>query len=177
MEAIVIGKEDSLFSIVGENEIGAVREKSTTSCFTGPLYSFKNRGLNHLLPTMQPQSDACVVSVVAPAFCSTLTKITEIFCSVSENTNARVLEQKVRTLGYAMTLNQLERAIEIAEKKPSLGVCMTKGSNYAFVEDRYGDIFAILLSRDAHWSADIRQLISDSHYYGPNSRFLLRNFN
>lgn len=152
-------KRPSPFSMTAVFELGATREKSTKRCFTGKLFMpRRDEDLDLMLPLVQPRTDVCTVTVLAPMHEGSYPEWTAMLFRISPKSSIEGLAMHLAKREYLMTLRQVEKIVGIHENTASVGMSTDGSGNFFFVKNAGGTISVGVLCRGRHdWSVSLHR--------------------
>lgn len=178
MKSVVTGKLPSLLSVVGTIRLNTVSGKPTKECCTSPMWAFRSKDIDNLLPAVQSKAGPCVITALDPSRRWTLTEVAATtILAIDARTNNELLGTLLIHEGHTMTLSQAEKMAEQAERGEKTILHINGDGNFFFLET--GDPKNPVLVGDIYrgqfgWCAVVDGLVSTIRGNG-SVRFLVRN--
>ena len=168
--------ERSLFSVIAATQLGAIDGKKTKKCFTGSRWAYRDSDIDNWIQRDQPNSDACVISTLAPARNWTFVEAAAAILGIGAGTDTVPLGKLLIEHCHTITLAQAEEMVEKTERGEEIGMRADGYGNFFFVETGSKDPVSVGdVRRDGRgWEARVARLGRDARWYA-DSRLLVRN--
>ncbi|MEK7612654.1 MAG: hypothetical protein AAB449_00715 [Patescibacteria group bacterium] len=158
-------------------ELGEVEGKKTSDCLTGDLWAYRDNSIDGWLPAKQPKCDFAAIGVyqLQNPEGTTLREMAAAVLKVGPSTSLDLFAKALKEQGHTLTLQQVERMVEMEECGEDVGLRTDGWANFAFVEDANGSVSVLRVRRrGGRWRAGVYRL-DNGYRWHAEYRLLLRN--